>query len=200
MKVELIRDRDINESPLPSIKIVALALLMTLVVTNVWVVTRAAHPPGRQEKSANNQQQTAKEEKEKTTVITGIIVNERGMPVKGQALELYMVVDGIARDAYGAPLKGAVTIGPNRQILGLMMFPLKSETDAMGRFSMELPKYTLVPSGVEMKGWTIVSVDVSAKVRVLSIKGEMATIIPKPEAAKIDLGKLTLSPQAVSEK
>jgi hypothetical protein len=195
MKVKLIRDRDVNKRRWPS----AVALLMTLVVTNVGVATQAAHVPG-QEKSATSQQQTTNEEKEKDTMITGIVVNEKGLPVKGQALELYMVVNGIARDAYGAPLRGAVTIGPNRQILGLMMFPVKSETDDLGRFSMKLPKYVMVPSGLEMIGWTIVSVDASAPVRALSVKGEMATIIPKPEAPKIDLGKLTLSPPAVEVK
>ena len=193
MKVEFNRHGDVSESKLRSLKMSALALLMTLVLTNVWVIARPAHFAG-QEKSANSPQQTEKEEKEKATMVTGIVVNEKGQPVKKQALELYMVVNGIARDAYGAPLRGAVTIGPKRQILGLMMFPVKTETDAMGRFSMELPKYVMVLSGLEMTGWTIVSLDGSDRVRALTVKGEMASIISKPEAAKIDLGKLTLSP------
>ena len=199
MKVEPKRHGDVNESRLHSIKILAPALLMTLVLTNVWVITQAAHFAG-QEKSANSPQQTEKEEKEKATMVTGIVVNEKGQPVKRQALELYMVVNGIARDAYGAPLRGAVTIGPQRQILGLMMFPVKSETDDMGRFSMELPKYVMIPSGLEMTGWTIVTLDASARVGMLTIKGELATINPKPEALKIDLGKLAPSPQVVNEK
>ena len=193
MKVEFDRHGDVSESKLRSLKMSALALLMTLVLTNVWVNARPAHF-AEQEKSANSPQQTEKEEKEKATIITGIVVNEKGQPVKKQALELYMVVNGIARDAYGAPLRGAVTIGPKRQILGLMMFPVKSETDAIGRFSMELPKYVMVPSGLEITGWTIVSLDGADKVRALTVKGEMVSIISEPEAAKVDLGKLTLSP------
>lgn len=196
MKVEFDRHGDVSESKLRSLKMSALALLMTLVLTNVWVIARPAHFAG-QEKSANSPQQTEKEEKEKATMVTGIVVNEKGQPVKKQALELYMVVNGIARDAYGAPLRGAVTIGPKRQILGLMMFPVKSETDAMGRFSIELPKYVMVPSGLQITGWTIVSLDGADKVRALTVKGEMVSIISEPEAAKIDLGKLTLSPPPV---
>lgn len=111
-----------------------------------------------------------------------------------------MVVNGIARDAYGAPLRGAVTIGPNRQILGLMMFPVKSETDTKGQFSMKLPKYVMVPGGIEMTAWTIVALDTSGKAAMLTSKGEMITINSKPEAPKIDLGKLTVSPQATTEK
>ena len=196
MKVEYDRHGDVSESKLRSLKIPALALLMTLVLTDVWVIAQPAHFAG-QEKSANSPQQTEKEEKEKATMVTGVVVNEKGQPAKKQALELYMVVNGIARDAYGAPLRGAVTIGPKRQILGLMMFPVKSETDAMGRFSMELPKYVMVPSGLQITGWTIVSLDGADKVRALTVKGEMVSIIPEPEAAKIDLGKLTLSPPPV---
>ena len=196
MKVEFDRHGDVGESKLRSLKMSALALLMTLVLTNVWVIARPAHFAG-QEKSANSPQQTEKEEKEKATMVTGIVVNEKGQPVKKQALELYMVVNGIARDAYGAPLRGAVTIGPKRQILGLMMFPVKSETDAMGRFSIELPKYVMVPSGLQITGWTIVSLDGADKVRALTVKGEMVSIISEPEAAKLDLGKLTLSPPPV---
>lgn len=197
MKVEHNRQRQFSESRLRSLKMLALALLMTLVLINVSVIARPAHFTG-QEKSANSPQQPEKETKEKAaTIVTGIVVNEKSQPVKKQALELYMVVNGIARDAYGAPLRGAVTIGPKRQILGLMMFPVKSETDAMGRFSMELPKYVMVPSGLEITGWTIVSLDGADKVRTLTVKGEMVSIISEPDAPKIDLGKLTLSPPPV---
>ena len=180
-----------------SIMIFVQLLLVCMAFNNAWA--RAAHFPV-QEKSTNNSQQTANEEKEQPTMVSGIVVNEKGLPVKGQSLELYMVVNGIARDAYGAPLRGAVTIGPNRQILGLMMFPVKSETDAKGQFSMKLPKYVMVPGGIEMTAWTIVALDTSGKAAMLTSKGEMITIVSEPEAPKIDLGKLTVSPQATTEK
>lgn len=182
-----------------AIKILAQTLLMILVITSVSIATGRAYG-AEQEKSGNSQQQTANPDKEEATTLTGIVVNEKGLPVKGQALELYMVVNGIARDAYGAPLRGAVTIGPSRQILGLMMFPVKSETDAKGQFSMKLPKYVMVPGGIEMTAWTIVALDTSGKAETLTSKGEMVTIVSKPEASKIDLGKLTLSPTVPSGK
>ena len=180
-----------------SIMIFVQLLLVCMAFNNAWA--RAAHFPV-QEKSTNNSQQTANEEKEQPTMVSGIVVNEKGLPVKGQSLELYMVVNGIARDAYGAPLRGAVTIGPNRQILGLMMFPVKSETDAKGQFSMKLPKYVMVPGGIEMTAWTIVALDPSGKAAMLTSKGEMITIVSEPEAPKIDLGKLTLSSTVPSAK
>lgn len=172
--------------------------MMTLGLINVWIVTGEARAV-RQDKSAKSQQ-TAEEDKDKPTMITGVVVNEKGIPLKGQALELYMVVNGIARDAYGAPLRGAVTIGPSRQILGLMMFPVKSETDVKGQFSMKLPKYVMVPGGIEMTAWTIVALDTSGKAEMLTSKGEMVTILSKPEAPNIDLGKLTLTPTVPSAK
>ena len=195
MKGEFNRYTDVKERC--SIRIFVPLLLISVIFTNAWA--RSAYFPG-QEKSTNNSQQTANEEKEQPTMLSGIVVNEKGLPVKGQALELYMVVNGIARDAYGAPLRGAVTIGPSRQIMGLMMFPVKSETDATGQFSMKLPKYVMVPGGIEMTGWTIVALDTSGKAAMLTSKGEMITIVSKPEAPKIDLGKLTVSPQATTEK
>lgn len=195
MKSEFNRSTD--ETERRSVRIFVSLFLMSVVFTNAWA--RAAYFPG-QEKSTNNSQQTANEEKEQPTMVSGIVIDEKGLPVKGQALELYMVVNGIARDAYGAPLRGAVTIGPNRQILGLMMFPVKSETDTKGQFSMKLPKYVMVPGGIEMTAWTIVALDTSGKAAMLTSKGEMITINSKPEAPKIDLGKLTVSPQATTEK
>ena len=47
-----------------------------------------------------------------------------------------------------------------------MMFPVKGETDAKGQFSMKLPKYVMVPGGIEMTAWTIVALDPSGKVKV----------------------------------
>jgi hypothetical protein len=184
---------------LTAIKILAQTLLMTFVITDVAIASLRSRGP-EQEKSADNQQQTAKADKPEDTTVSGIIVNEKGVPVKGQALELYMVVNGIARDAYGAPLQGAVTIGPSRQVLGLMMFPVKKETDANGQFSMKLPKYVMVPGGIEMTGWTIVALDAAGKASTLTIKGEMVSIVTKPETSKVDLGKLTLSASAPSQK
>jgi hypothetical protein len=152
-----------------------------------------------QESRPNNQQQTAKQDKETRTVVTGTLVNDKGLPLKGQKLELYMIVKGVARDAYGAPLKGTVNFGSERQALGMLMFPVTSETDATGAFSLELPNYFMVPSGVEMTGWTIVAVDASKKVRPLNVKGGMLTIVPKSEEARINLGKLTVSIEALGE-
>ena len=183
---------------LTAIKILAQTLLMTFVIANISTAT-AAVLGTEQQKSADNQQ-TATPDKPEDMTVTGIIVNEKGVPVKGQALELYMVVNGIARDAYGAPLRGAVTIGPGRQALGLMMFPVKKETDANGQFSMKLPKYVMVPGGIEMTGWTIVALDAAGKASTLTVKGEMVSIVTKPETPKVDLGKLTLSAAAPSHE
>src|SRR5712692_4966808 len=173
--------------------------IIALSGTNVWP---AGHLPvgATQEGPQNNRQQTAKQDKETKTVVMGTLVNQKGLPVRGQRVELYMIVHGVARDAYGAPLKGAVNVGPNRQALGMLMFPVKSETDTTGAFSMELPNYMMVPSGVQMAGWTIVAIDASGKVRALNVKGGMVTIIPKPEETKINLGKLTLSVEALGDQ
>jgi hypothetical protein len=175
--------------------------IIALFSTNAWPAGRL--PAGAtQEKPQTNQQQTAKQDqdKETKTVVTGTLVNQKGLPVRGQRIELYMIVNGVARDAYGAPLKGAVNVGPNRQALGMLMFPVKSETDTTGAFSLELPKYMLVPAGVQMTGWTIVAIDASGKVHTLNLKGEVVTIIPKPEETKVPLGKLMLSVDAPGEK
>lgn len=185
-------------------KLPQVAMVMAIIAlsgSNVWP---ACHSPvgATLPEPQNNQQQTAKQDqdKETKTVVTGTLVNQKGLPVKGQRVELYMIVNGVARDTYGAPLKGAVDVGSNRQALGMLMFPVKSETDNTGAFSMELPNYMMVPSGVQMTGWTIVAIDASGKVHALNAKGEMVTIIPKPEETKINLGKLTLSLEALGEK
>jgi hypothetical protein len=182
------------------LRYVAMALaIIALCGNRVWP---AGHSPAgaTQEEPQNNQPQTAKQDKETNTVVTGTLLNQKGLPVKGQRVELYMIVNGVARDAFGAPLKGAVNVGPNRTALGMLMFPVKSETDTTGAFSMELPNYMMVPSGVQMTGWTIVAIDSSGTVHALNAKGEMVTIIPKPEETKINLGKLTLSVEALGEK
>jgi hypothetical protein len=196
MKIEPGCERYVRRLRFPEAGIGSLAVMCLLTFgpldakAMTWVNCAAA----TQEKPQNKQEQTAKDEKEPTTVIAGTVVNQRGLPVKGQTVELYMVVNGISRDAYGAPLRGAITVGPNRQILGMLMFPVKTETDATGRFSMELPRYMMVPSGVEMTGWTVVSIDASRNVSVLNSKGAMATIETKPRSNQVDLGKLTASP------
>jgi hypothetical protein len=196
MKSEPKRERYVARLRLREAGIASLGVICLLMFgpAHAKAITSANCAVVIQEKSQNEQDQTAKDEKETTTVVTGTVVNQRGLPLKRQAVELYMVVNGIARDAYGAPLRDAITVGPKRQILGLLMFPVKTETDATGKFSLELPKYMIVPSGVEMTGWTVVSIDASRNVSVLNIKGAMATIETKPSSNKVDLGKLTASP------
>jgi hypothetical protein len=157
-------------------------------LTTVCLVTQAR----RQEPS--NQAREAK------TLVSGTVVSEKGLPVKAAALELYMVVEGLARDAYGNPLKGAINIGPNRQVIALIMFPVKTNTDASGQFSMEMPSYFLVPSGLRLIGWTIVNFDASQKVHKLNLKGDMVTFLPKAQETRVELGKLTISAHAVDEK
>ena len=168
--------------------------------TLVWVVIVWLLPAtlslgaGRDKRPADSNQ-----DKETKTVVSGTLVNQKGLPVKDAALELYMVVEGVARDAYGNPLKGAIDIGTNRQIIGEMMFPKKTKTDAAGHFSIEMSAYFLVPSGLRLIGWTIVNIDASGKVHALNGKGETLMIIPKPDETKIDLGKLTLSAAPFSQ-
>lgn len=163
-------------SPIAKVLAVSFAVLIATSVAG-----RAQDPP-------------AKQEKEIAKTITGIVVNQKDLPAKEHALELYMVINGIVRDAYGAPLKSAISIGPNRQIVSMMMFPVQGKTDAAGRFTLELPKYVLVPSGVEMTGWTVVGLDADRKVMLLKTRGEIVNVAVDPELTSIDLGKLTLSP------
>jgi len=155
----------------------------------VWLLLATVSLGARRDKGPADSNQ----DKETKPVASGTLVNQKGLPVKDAALELYMVVEGVARDAYGNPLKGAINIGTNRQIIALMMFPVKTNTDAAAHFSIEMPTYFLVPSGLRLIGWTIVNIDASGKVHSLNGKGEMLMINPKPDETKIDLGKLTLS-------
>jgi hypothetical protein len=147
----------------------------------------------QQEKPPTSKPAASPQEKETKVAVAGTVVNDKGLPLKAQSLELYMVVEGAARDAYGNPLKGAIDIGTNRQVISLMMFPVKTTTDAVGHFSMELPNYFLVPSGLRLTGWTIVNLDTAGKVHALNTKGEMLMINPNPDETKVELGKLTLS-------
>lgn len=145
------------------------------------------------------QQEKPKEQETKTTV-SGTVVNQKGLPVKAQALELYMIVEGTPRDAYGAPLKGVADLGAGRQALPVMMFPVKTTTDATGAFQMELPNYFMVLSGLRMAGWTIVAIDGPGKLHSLTNNGQVLTIMPKKEVTKIVLGRLVLSVEALAEK
>jgi len=174
--------------------------LMTLTMIAVEGATPLSVTPSVQEKPVPKEEKAGKDEKESATVVTGILVDEKGTPVKAKAVELYMVAEGFARDAFGAPLRGAFTVGPNKQILGFQLGTIKSETDATGRFSLELPKYLFVLSGIKPTGFTIVRIEEeSGEVRVLSFGGEMVTIALKPDSKKIDLGKLSLSPKPVGK-
>ena len=158
-------------------------------VVIVWLLLATVSLGARRDKTAA----ASNQDKETKTVVSGTLVNQKGLPVKDAALELYMVVEGVARDAYGNPLKGAINIGTNRQILSLMMFPVKTNTDAAGQYSLEMPGYFMVPSGLRLIGWTIVNIDASGKVHALNVKEEMLMIMPKPDDKKIELGKQTLS-------
>lgn len=167
--------------------IITAGVLFALLISSVCV--GAGRTNRGQEKPKVNDQGT----KETKTTVSGVVVNQKGIPLKNLALELYMVAEGVAQDAYGNPLKSAISIGPKRQILPLMMFPVKTETDATGRFSMEMPKYFLNPSGLRTIGWTIVNIDATGKVQMLMVNGEILTFLTKAEETKMDLGKLTLT-------
>ncbi|MGB7622722.1 MAG: hypothetical protein WBN92_10275 [Terriglobia bacterium] len=146
-------------------------LLMRVAAVIVVLLAAGMDIGIRAQEDATKKEDTAKKE---PTIVAGVLVDGKGSPIKDQSIELLMV-------------------GSEGKVVRFPMFGPETKTDAKGQFKLTIPETMMVPSGLELSGFTV-GIVTGTKVKALSIaeSGKVARIVLEPKTKKVSLGKIML--------